>query len=78
MNDNNTVSASAYATAEDIINSADILRKTGYTDEQLEKMLSDITPKRQKLRQAIRARVTGFIDNVRNYFNGAWDVFDDE
>ena len=30
-------------------------RKTGYTDEQLEHMLSDITPKRQKLRERIAA-----------------------
>lgn len=53
-------------------------RKTGFSDAQLEKMLSDLTPKRQKLRQAVRARVAGFVANVRNYFNGAWDVFDDE
>ena len=30
------------------------IRKTGYTDEQLERMLSDLTPKRQKIIERIK------------------------
>ena len=48
--------------------------KTGYTAEDLHEMLWNLTPKRKKLRE----RVRGFFDNLRNYFNGAWDVYDDE
>ncbi len=52
-------------------------RKTGYTDEQLEKMLSDLTPKRQKLRERISARWHRFKKNLDDYFDGGWDVYDD-
>ena len=70
---NSTVGASSYVdpmasfTPEAVV-------KTGYTAEDLHEMLWNLTPKRKKLRE----RVRGFFDNLRNYFNGAWDAYDDE
>ena len=52
--------------------------KTGYTPEDLHEMLDGLTPKRKKLRQRLSARWHSFRKNVEDYFNGAWDVFDDE
>lgn len=71
---NSTVGLSAYD-VEDLftVDVKPLSRKTGYTDEDLHEMLSNITPKRKKLRERIKARWEQFKKNLDDKL----DVFDD-
>lgn len=56
-----------------ILTQLEDLKAKGYTDADLEEMMSDLTPKRQKLRERLSVRW----HNFKRKFDDMLDVFDD-